>query len=121
MQSNAEEIAIESRPEEDFLSCTQRILTERFASIIEAMAQKSVEGSLPHTKYLFELGGVREELRQRIQNDGEPTFVDILVDVVKTHQEAVASAAAVKASGEAGVGSCGRPALPASDCGVKEQ
>jgi len=95
-------LAADSRPVTDFLSLTKKILTERFASIIEALAQKSSEGSLPHTKYLFDIGGLREELLRQVKNDGEPSVAELLLAEVKRHRdlETAATVETVKTAGE---------------------
>ena len=122
------EVAAESEPEDDFLSHTQRILTENFASIVETLVQKSVAGSLPHTKYLFEIGGVKEGLRNQIQNNdnGEPSLAELVLAVVKKHCGAaqpvtVKGAETVETPGATGYQQRGNPDLPVSNCGAKGQ
>jgi hypothetical protein len=69
----------ESVPVTDFLAHTRKLLIARFAEILEMLAQKSAEGSLPHTKYLFEIGGIREYLQREIQDNDEPTLAELLL------------------------------------------
>ena len=73
------------------------MLREKFADIMGAMAQKSIEGSLSHTKYLFEIGGVREELLREIENNGEPTLADLLLEEVRRRRDLDAANSATEA------------------------
>lgn len=86
----------------DFQSHTKELLTGRFANIMETMAQKAAEGSLAHTKYLFEIGGVREELQRQAQNDGEPTLAELLLAEVRRHRGEETSSAEAMHTIEAG-------------------
>jgi hypothetical protein len=89
-------------PLSEFQSHAQEILSRRFADILESMAQKSVEGSLPHTKYLFEICGVNEELQRLAQNEGEPSLAELLLAEVRRHRELEAGSPAEPASEETG-------------------
>jgi hypothetical protein len=96
------ETATEAIPVTDFQSHTKELLTGRFANIMEAMAQKSAEGSLAHTKYLFEIGGVREELQRQSENNGEPTLAELLLAEVRRHRGEETSSAEAMHTIEAG-------------------
>ena len=100
-QAANSETAIESIPVTDFQSHTRELLTRRFANIMEVMAQKSAEGSISHTKYLFEIGGVREELQRQAQSDGEPTLAELLLAEVRRHRHEETSSAAERHTIEA--------------------
>jgi hypothetical protein len=93
-EADDSETVTETIPVTHFQSHTKEIVTSRFADIIAALAQKSAEGSLSHTKYLFEISGLREELRRQTQEDGEPTLAALLLAEVQRHQEERASRAA---------------------------
>jgi hypothetical protein len=110
IRSAPSKVPTESRPVTDFLSHTKGLLTEQFASILETIVDKSLEGSLPHTKYLFEIGGVKEELQRQVQNNGEPTLAELLLAEVKRHRDAATSSQ-----------TCSDPAQPSSECGAKAQ
>jgi hypothetical protein len=119
---NHEDISeAESEAEIDFLSHLRKIITEKFANIIEAIAQKSAEGSLPHAKYLFDIGGVKEGLRNQVQKDGEPSIAELLLAEVNKHKDAAppTGVETVETSSETGNRSCANPCLPASNCGAK--
>jgi hypothetical protein len=107
----------------DFLSHTKELLIEKFADIMETIAQKSIEGSLSHTKYLFEIGGVREELLRQVQNNGEPSLAELLLAEVKGHRDAEQPTVVetVNTCGRAASISCGNSGLPVSNCGAKGQ
>ena len=51
------------------------------------MATESINGSLSHTKYLFQIGGVMEEIQRYEENKNEPNLVDLLLAEVKRRQE----------------------------------
>jgi len=116
-------MATESHPVTDFLGRTKEILTEKFADIVEALAQKSVEGSLPHTKYLFEIAGLKEEFLRQVQNNGEPTLAELLLAEVKRHRDEATSAPAE--TGMARIETegtlCDGTELPDSNYGAKGQ
>ena len=119
------ETATETMPVTDFQSHTRELLTGRFANIMEAMAQKSVEGSLAHTKYLFEIGGVREELQRQAQNDGEPTLAELLLAEVRRHRDedtsSVATGDTTEADDKAEVEPTGDSLEPGKNCGAKAE
>lgn len=81
-------------PISEFQNHAKEILTRRFVDIMETMAQKSAEGSMPHTKYLFEIGGVKEELQRLAENEGEPSLAEMLMAEVRRHREAEISSPA---------------------------
>jgi hypothetical protein len=93
------EAAPETIPISDFQSHTQEIIASRFAEIIAAMAQKSAEGSLSHTKYLFDIGGVKDELQQQGQDNDEPTLAELLLAEVRRHQTEQAQTSGAAGSG----------------------
>ena len=88
-------------PVEDYQRHTKKVVSGKFASIMKTMAERSEKGSLPHTKFLFEIGGVKEEIRRRGRGDAEPSLADLLLAEIRK-QRAIEIATAVKR--EAGVG-----------------
>jgi hypothetical protein len=125
-EKNREDISepeTESEAETDFLTHLRTIITEKFANIIEAIAQKSAEGSLPHTKYLFDIGGVKEGLRNQVQNNGEPSIAELLLGEVNKHQAALqlATIETVETHSETTSKPCADSGLPFSNCGAKGQ
>jgi hypothetical protein len=80
------EAAPETIPISDFQRHTKKIVADRFAEIIAAMAQKSAEGSPSHTKYPFDIGGVMDELQRQGQDGDEPTLAELLLAEVRRHQ-----------------------------------
>jgi hypothetical protein len=58
---------------------------------MKTTAEKSAKGSLPHTKYLFEIGGVKEEIQRQGQSNGEPSLAEILLAEVRRQSEPEAS------------------------------
>lgn len=119
------ELTAQSKPVADFQSLTKDVLTENFADIMETMAQKSIAGSLSHTKYLFEIGGVKEELQRRIQNSGEPTLAELLLGEVARYRDMQPPMApedtteTVKTCGE--FEASDHPDQSESNCGAKAQ
>ena len=65
----------------------KRLLSEAFPEIVLKMATESINGSLSHTKYLFQIGGVMEEIQRQEENKNEPNFVDLLLAEVKRRHE----------------------------------
>ena len=123
-ENNHEDISeTESEAETDFLTHLRRIITEKFASIIETIAQKSAEGSLPHTKYLFDIGGVKEGLRNEVQNNGEPSIAELLLGEVNKHKAAAqpTTIETVETPSKTEGEPCANPGLPVSNCGAKGQ
>ena len=112
--------AAESGAVTDFQGHTKELLAVKFANIMATMAQKSVEGSLSHTKYLFEISGVREELQRQVQNNGEPTLAELLMAEVKRHRDeaALTKAETIEASGKTESQGCGQACI---HCGAKGQ
>lgn len=124
-QAPNSESVTETIPVTDFQSHTRELLTGRFANIMEAMAQKSAEGSLSHTKYLFEIGGVRGELQRQAQNDGEPTLAELLLAEVRRHRDEETSSAAagntIEADGKSEVEPTGDSLERGWNCGAKAE
>jgi hypothetical protein len=116
-------IAPKSHPVTDFITRTKDVLRDRFANILDAIAEKSVEGSLPHAKYLFELAGLREEFVRQVQGDGEPTLAEVLLAEVTRHREEATPATEgteMALNGTRGA-QCDGPEPPSSDYGAKGQ
>lgn len=61
----------------------RKIISVEFLSILEALAKKSVQGSLAHTKYLFEIGGVKEDIKRRVRAKNEPSLAELLVAEIR--------------------------------------
>ncbi len=64
------------------------VIAENFVTIMTTMAEKSNEGSLSHTKYLFEIGGVKEDIQRQGQGKPEPSLAELLLAEVKKRQGA---------------------------------
>ena len=64
---------------------TTKLLSEEFPEIMQTLANKSKEGSLSHTKYLFEIGGVKEDIERQGQV-GEPSLAELLLAEVRKRQ-----------------------------------
>jgi len=79
---------------------TTKLLSEEFPDIMQTLANKSKEGSLSHTKYLFEIGRVKEDIERQGQGS-EPSLAELLLAEVRRRQAEVPSVeSAVKASGD---------------------
>ena len=83
--------SVEEIPVTDFQSYAKEVVSRQFANIMKAMAEKSAKGSLAHTKYLFEIAGVKEEIQRQGQSNGEPSLAEILLAEVRRQSEPEAS------------------------------
>jgi hypothetical protein len=84
---------------------TKRLIAKEFSEIMESMAEKSKAGSLAHAKFLFEIGGVKEDLAQARRGKAEPSMADLLMGGIKLRQEAHAAelAESLRAEGASGL------------------
>jgi hypothetical protein len=107
-------------PVEEYQSHAKKVVSENFAHIVQTMAEKSAKGSLSHTKYLFEIGGVKEEIQRQGQGEDEPSLADLLLAEIRKRQTAEETAAedADKASAESGAADTEERG---KDCGAKAQ
>jgi len=64
---------------------TAKLLSEEFPDIMQTLAKKSKEGSLSHTKYLFEIARVKEDIERQGQV-GEPSLAELLLAEVRKRQ-----------------------------------
>ena len=97
---------------------TTKLLSEEFPDIMQTLANKSKEGSLSHTKYLFEIGGVKEDIERQGQA-GEPSLAELLLEEVRKRQRAEdPSAGSDKPRDESGAGTDDSEE-GGEDCGAK--
>ena len=70
--SSSEQIKADKSPQTDkkkpikpkqFKKAAQEAIGEKYQTIVNAFAEKASKGSVQHTKLLFDLGGVKEEVR----------------------------------------------------------
>ena len=101
---------------------TTKLLSEEFPDIMQTLANKSKEGSLSHTKYLFEIGRVKEDIERHGQGN-EPSLAELLLAEVRKRRAAEEPNAenAMKASGKPGADTVGGTDERGGDCGASEQ
>jgi hypothetical protein len=75
----------------NFKRHVKQVIAEKFPEIVLKLATESINGSLSHTKYLFQMGGVLEEIQRQEENKNEPNFVDLLLSEVRRRQEEAAT------------------------------
>ncbi len=68
---------------EDYRGVARKVVSANFVGILNALAEKAVNGSLLHMKLLFELGGVKEDIERRVQQNDEPTLLDLIVAEIR--------------------------------------
>ena len=78
----------EDIPAEQYQRYAVKVISTNFVHILDKMAKKSVEGSLPHTKYLFEIGGLKEII-ERLGQEAEPSLADLLEKEIQKQRAAV--------------------------------
>src|SRR5271170_1288991 len=66
---------------------TAKLLSEEFPDIMQTLAKKSKEGSLSHTKYLFEIARVKEDIERQGQGS-EPSLAELLLAEVRKRRAA---------------------------------
>jgi hypothetical protein len=89
--AEAKTIAVEEKhaakkPVRNYLRHARKRISVDFDDIVEAMSKKSIEGSLPHVKYLFEIGGVKEEIARQGEGKREPSLAQLLMAELKKKQ-----------------------------------
>jgi hypothetical protein len=77
-----------SKPVRNYKTHTKKLIAKQFSGIMESMAVKSKEGSLAHAKFLFEIGGVKEELERQGRGKAEPSLADLLLAEVRRQHAA---------------------------------
>jgi hypothetical protein len=78
----------ESKPVHNYKRHTKKLIAKQFSGIMESMAVKSKEGSLAHAKFLFEIGGVKEDLERQGRGKAEPSLADLLLAEVRRQHAA---------------------------------
>jgi hypothetical protein len=129
VRSGSTNTPADERPVVNFQSLAKEAVSRKFAKIMKTMAKKSEEGSLSHTKYLFEIGGVKEEIQRKDPNDAEPSLADLLLTEMRRQRSGETPSAAdsamedkVSANGETGAAeSAGHTVERGGDCGAKAQ
>jgi len=53
----------QSTKPKNFRKTAQKAIGEKYIDIVEALASEAVKGSVQHTKLLFDLGGVKDEVK----------------------------------------------------------
>ncbi|AXC13595.1 hypothetical protein ACPOL_4320 [Acidisarcina polymorpha] len=109
------------KPVRNYRRHTKGVISGRFAKIMVRMAEASEKGSLPHTKYLFDIGGVKEDIHRQKRGKAEPSLADLLLaEIRKQHaDEASKSGGDIKVDSEAV--SNGDMKERGVNCGAKEQ
>jgi hypothetical protein len=82
---------LEAKPVKNLKGHTKKLIAKQFSEIMESMAEKSKAGSLAHAKFLFEIGGVKEDLARVRRGKAEPSLADLLMGGIKLRQEAHAA------------------------------
>jgi hypothetical protein len=77
-----------SKPVRNYKTHTKKLIAKQFSGIMESMAVKSKEGSLAHVKFLFEIGGVKEDLERQGRGKSEPSLADLLLAEVRRQHAA---------------------------------
>jgi hypothetical protein len=80
----------------------KELIAAEFPEIMKAMAEKSKQGSLGHAKFLFEIGGLKEELERQGRGRAEPSLADLLMAEIKRQNAKSDAASEQSANGEAG-------------------
>jgi hypothetical protein len=101
------------KPVRNYQRHTKTLIAQGFSEIMEAMAQRSIEGSLAHTKFLFEIGGVKEDIERKSKDKREPSLATLLLAEVRRRNKAQALAAKRSADGVT--------TTDDSDCGEDER
>jgi hypothetical protein len=78
---------LEVKPVKNLKGHTKKLIAKQFSEIMESMAEKSKAGSLAHAKFLFEIGGVKDDLAKVRRGKAEPSLADLLMGGVKLCQE----------------------------------
>jgi hypothetical protein len=81
----------EAKPVKNLKGHTKKLIAKQFSEIMESMAERSKAGSLAHAKFLFEIGGVKEDLARVRRGKAEPTIAELLMGGIKLRQEANAA------------------------------
>jgi hypothetical protein len=79
-------IAVEpdtAKPVRNYRRHTKKLISESFSDIMKNMAKDSIAGSLAHTKYLFDIGGVKEDIQRKAGGKGEPSLAELLLAEVR--------------------------------------
>lgn len=64
----------------NFKGHTKKQLSESFSKIVEAHLEEAKNGSLKHTDWLFEVGGVKQEIRAEKKGKGrDPSLASLLL------------------------------------------
>jgi hypothetical protein len=115
--------AVKDKPVHNYQSHAKKVVSGNFANIMQTLAEKSAKGSLSHTKYLFEIGGVKEDIQRQGQGKGEPSLADLLLAEMRKQKpsEDSAAKAVVKASGELDAETESVTEERGGDCGAKAQ
>jgi hypothetical protein len=71
----------------NFKRHTRKLMSDNFARIMNSLAEKAINGSVAHVKYLFEIGGVREELEREGDGKAEPSLAEVMLGEMRRQRE----------------------------------
>lgn len=63
----------------NFKGHTQKHLSESFSEILEAHLGEAKKGSIKHTEWLFEVGGVKDEINGTKKKSGDSSLASLLM------------------------------------------
>lgn len=78
----------------NFKRHAKREISEAFPAIVDGLVERAKEGSLTHTKFLFDIGGVKDKPLSQEKREREPSLSEMLLEeVTKRHDESAAAEA----------------------------
>jgi hypothetical protein len=85
----------------NYKKLAKKELSQAFPDIVDVLIERAKEGSLTHTKFLFEIGGGKDQPSKRGARQRHPSLAEMLLDeVTKRREEAQAQLPEVE--GESG-------------------
>jgi hypothetical protein len=69
----------------------KREISVAFPTIVKTLVEQAKKGSLTHTKFLFDIGGVKDKPLSQEKREREPSLSEMLLEeVAKRHDESAA-------------------------------
>jgi hypothetical protein len=71
----------------NYRKLAKKELSEAFPDIVDVLVERAKEGSLTHTKFLFEIGGGKDQPAKRGVRQRHPSLAEMLLDEVAKRRE----------------------------------
>jgi hypothetical protein len=102
ISSQEGEAFVEEGPIQNFKEYIGKMISRDFPKLLDALVNKCIMGSLSHLKYLFELGGVKEEMERQGEGGERLSIAEVLMAAIRSRPSTDADEQAERLGGDSG-------------------